>query len=77
MARIKITQVKSAVSRQKDQGRTLHALGLRRIRDSVEHDGNPSIMGMVTKVRHLVEVTSVGGADTESKAASGDSRAST
>ena len=75
MARIKITQVKSAVSRQKDQGRTLHALGLRRIRDSVEHDPNPSIMGMVTKVRHLVEVTSVGGE--ESKTQSTDSKAST
>lgn len=57
MGKIKITQVKSAVSRQKDQGRTLHALGLKRIRDSVEHESSPSIMGMVTKVRHLVEVT--------------------
>ena len=56
MARIRITQVKSAVSRQADQGRTLKALGLRRINDSVEHDDKPEIRGMIQKVVHLVEV---------------------
>lgn len=59
MARIRITQVKSAVSRQKDQGKTLRALGLRRIRDSVEHKAAPEIQGMVAKVAHLVEVEEI------------------
>lgn len=57
MAKIKITQVRSSVSRKKDQGRTLRALGLHRIRDSVEHHDRPEILGMVRKVEHLVEVT--------------------
>lgn len=56
MARIKVTQIKSAVSRKKDQGKTLKALGLRRIRDSVEHEDRPEILGMIRKVEHLVEV---------------------
>jgi large subunit ribosomal protein L30 len=56
---IKITQVRSPVSRQKDQGRTLKALGLRRISDSVEHKAAPEIHGMVAKVAHLVEVEEI------------------
>jgi large subunit ribosomal protein L30 len=35
------------------------ALGLRRIRHTVERPDTPSIRGMVTKVRHLVEVEEV------------------
>lgn len=61
MGRIKITQVRSPVSRQKDQGRTLKALGLRRMRQSVEHEAVPEIRGMVEKVAHLVTVEEIKG----------------
>lgn len=63
--RIRITQLKSAVSRPKDQGKTLRALGLHRIRDSVEHDATPSVLGMVTKVSHLVVVEETKGSPRE------------
>lgn len=56
MARIKVTQTGSPVSLPKDQGRTLRALGLHRVRDTVEHEDVPTIRGMVRKVRHLVTV---------------------
>lgn len=56
MAKVRITQVRSAVSRPKDQGRTLRALGILRMNHSVEHDETPSVMGMVRKVAHLVKV---------------------
>ncbi|HWD07538.1 MAG TPA: 50S ribosomal protein L30 [Actinomycetota bacterium] len=56
MADVRITQVKSSVSRQADQGRTLRALGLTRIGSSVVKEDRPEIMGMVRKVAHLVEV---------------------
>jgi large subunit ribosomal protein L30 len=59
MATLKITQVKSSVSRPADQRRTLHALGLKRIRQSVEKPDRPEIRGMVNKVIHLVEVEEV------------------
>ena len=56
MAEINITQVKSAIGYEKDQMRTLKALGLRRMNQSVTHKDSASIRGMINKVRHLVKV---------------------
>ncbi len=55
MKRIKIEQVKSKIGRPERQKRTLQALGLRGIRQVVEHDATPQILGMVRKVSHLVK----------------------
>jgi large subunit ribosomal protein L30 len=54
MEKIKITQIRSGIGRPLRQKRTLEALGLKRIRHSVEHEATPQIMGMVQKVQHLV-----------------------
>jgi large subunit ribosomal protein L30 len=59
MAKIRITQVRSKIGRPERQKRTLEALGLKRIRHTVEHETTPQIMGMVNKVRHLVSVEEV------------------
>ena len=56
MAKIKITQIRSKIGRPERQKRTLEALGLRRIRHTVEHEATPQILGMVRKVNHLVTV---------------------
>lgn len=56
MAKIKITQVKSAIDRPKDQKATLVALGFRKLNQTVEHEATPQILGMVNKVKHLVKV---------------------
>lgn len=56
MAKIKVTKVKSAINRSQTQKRTLESLGLRKIGQVVEHDATPSILGMVSKVKHLVSV---------------------
>ncbi|MBU3009902.1 50S ribosomal protein L30 [Polaribacter vadi] len=56
MAKIKVTQVKSQIGRLKNQKRTLEALGLRRLNQTVEHEATPSIVGMVNKVSHLISV---------------------
>ena len=54
---LKITLVRSAqCGVKKDQTATAKALGLRKIGDSVEQPDNPSIRGMVFKVKHLVTV---------------------
>ncbi|MCF0104641.1 MAG: 50S ribosomal protein L30 [Eggerthellaceae bacterium] len=56
MARkLRITQMRSTVSCQKDQGRTIKALGLGKIRKSVELPDNECVRGMLFKVNHLVE----------------------
>lgn len=57
MAKIKITQIKSRINCPAVQKRTLDALGLKKMNHVVVHEDTPSVMGMVTKVRHLVEVT--------------------
>ena len=56
MAKIKVTKVKSAINRTKNQKRTLEALGLKKIGQVVEHENSPNILGMINKVNHLVSV---------------------
>ena len=56
MGKIKITKVKSAINRPKNQKLTLEALGLKKIGQVVEHDATPNTLGMVRKVEHLVSV---------------------
>jgi len=55
-ANISITLKKSSIGYSKDQRRTLASLGLRRLNQTVEHEATPSIMGMVRKIQHLLEV---------------------
>lgn len=59
MAKIKITQVKSKIGSDKSQKATLIALGIKKLNHSVEHEVTPQIMGMVSKVKHLVIVEEV------------------
>ena len=59
MARVAITLKRSAIGYASNQRRIIESLGLRRLHHTVEHDDTPSIMGMVFKVRHLVEVEPV------------------
>ena len=54
MSKIKITQTASVIRRPEPQKRTMIALGLKRIGQTVEHELTPQIRGMVTKVQHLV-----------------------
>jgi large subunit ribosomal protein L30 len=59
MAKIKVTQIKSQIGRLKNQKRTLEALGLRKMNQTVEHEATPAIIGMVNTVKHLISVEEV------------------
>jgi large subunit ribosomal protein L30 len=59
MGKVAITWKKSTIGYSGDQRRTIAALGLRRLHQTVEHQDSPSILGMVNKVRHLVHVVEV------------------
>lgn len=59
MAKIRIKQVKSKIGRPESQKRTMTALGFRKINQVVEHEATPQILGMVKKVKHLLEVQEV------------------
>ena len=56
MDTIKIKQVRSAIKRPADQKATIKALGFRRLNQVVEKVATPQIMGMVNKVKHLIQV---------------------
>jgi large subunit ribosomal protein L30 len=54
---LRIKLVKSGIGTPERQKRTLKALGFRRLGQTVERPDNPAVRGMVTAVRHLVEVS--------------------
>ena len=56
MKTIKIKQVKSRIKCPAVQKRTLDALGLHKLNQTVEHEATPQILGMVDNVKHLVVV---------------------
>ena len=56
MGKIKVTKTRSAINRTKNQKRTLEALGLRKIGQTVEHEDSPQVRGMLNVVSYLVKV---------------------
>lgn len=56
---LEITLKRSVIGRKEDQKRTVEALGLKKLNDTVVHDDTPQIRGMVNKVSHLVTVKEV------------------
>ena len=56
MAKLRITWIKSGIGYAQDQKRTLKALGLNRLNQSVVHGDSLSVRGMINKVRHLIRV---------------------
>ena len=58
---LRITLVRSTIGRPSVQGRTVHALGLRKLNSSVVRPDNPSIRGMVNSISHLVKVEELSG----------------
>ena len=56
MAKLKITQTRSAIGQTQRHRGTLRALGLGRIGRSVEREDSPETLGMLRRVSHLVRV---------------------
>lgn len=59
MSKIRITLQKSKIDRSKAQKQVLESLGLNKIGSSVEKEATPQIIGMVTKVSHLVKTEEI------------------
>ncbi len=57
--KLKITLVKSTIGSKPNHRKTIEALGLRKIRQTVEKQDNPQMRGMIHKVSHLVEVEEI------------------
>jgi len=54
--RLRITLVRSPIGYNLRQKRTVRALGLRRLHQTVEQDDTPVVRGMIARVSHLVRV---------------------
>ena len=59
MAKVKVTLVKSLIGRKKDHIATANALGLRKIRNTVEVEATAPIQGMIKKIDYLLKVEEV------------------
>lgn len=57
--KLKITQIRSAIDYTEKQRRTVRALGIKRLYQSVEHKDTPQIRGMIQRVKHLVKIEEV------------------
>jgi large subunit ribosomal protein L30 len=59
MKKLRIKQIKSGIGYPLRQKRTLEALGIRRMHQTVEVTATPQILGMVSKVNHLLQVEEI------------------
>ncbi len=57
--RLRITLIKSPTGYAERQRRTVRALGLRRLHQTVEQADTPAVRGMIARVPHLVSVEEV------------------
>ena len=57
--KIKITLIKSPIGYKQKAKKTIEALGLKKINQSVIHNTNDSILGMINKVNYLVKVEEI------------------
>jgi len=59
MSKLKITQIRSGIDYEKSQKRTLLALGLRKMHQTVIKEDCPAIRGMIFKIKHLLKVEEI------------------
>ena len=59
--KLKIKQVRSTIGRLNNQKRTMRALGIKKMGNTVTHDDTAVIRGMIGKVEHLVTVEEIDG----------------
>ena len=56
LEKVSIKLTRSLIGSTKDQIKVVKALGLKKTNDVVEHYNSATIMGMVNKVSHLVQI---------------------
>jgi len=57
--KLEITLTRSVIGRPQDQRITVKTLGLKKTYQTVVHNDNPAIRGMINKVSHLVKVNEI------------------
>lgn len=59
MKKVRITQTGSGIHRPLRQKKTLEALGLGKMHRTVELEATPQVMGMIDKVKHMLDIQEV------------------
>ena len=59
MSKLRVTQVRSIIDRPERQKRTMKAIGLRKMNQTVEVGNTPEMKGMIASVAHLLKVEEV------------------
>jgi large subunit ribosomal protein L30 len=59
MKKLIVKQKRSKIGRPSNQKKTLIALGLGKINKEVELVETPQVLGMINKVKHLIEVKEI------------------
>ncbi|MEN1762146.1 MULTISPECIES: 50S ribosomal protein L30 [Anoxynatronum] len=59
MATVRIKLTKSLIGRLPKQRKTVAALGLKKIGQSVEKEMTPSLNGMIEVIKHMVQVEEI------------------
>lgn len=57
--KLKVELVRSVIGRKPNQRKTVKALGLGKINSSVVVNAEPSVLGMINTVSHLVKVEEI------------------
>ncbi|KMY46081.1 50S ribosomal protein L30 [Bacillus sp. FJAT-27916] len=57
--KLEITLTRSLIGRSEDQRVTVNTLGLKKMHQTVVHNDNDAIRGMINKVSHLVTVKEI------------------
>ncbi|MCF6411837.1 MULTISPECIES: 50S ribosomal protein L30 [Bacillales] len=57
--KLEVTLTRSLIGRPENQRVTVKTLGLRKMHQTVVHEDNEAIRGMVNKVSHLVTVNEI------------------
>jgi large subunit ribosomal protein L30 len=63
--KLEITYRRSAIGRNQRQRRTIEALGLKKLHDTVRQEDTPTIRGMIASVQHLLAWAEVEEGDTK------------
>jgi large subunit ribosomal protein L30 len=59
--KLQLTWIRSAIAAHPDHRRTIRALGLHRLHETVTKDDTPPIRGMIESVRYMLRVEEVQG----------------
>jgi len=59
MKKLEITLTRSLIGRKPNQVKTAHALGLKKIHQTVVKETNDAVLGMVRTIAHLIDVKEV------------------